>query len=296
MEIEKIEGKILSGKELSTKIKTEIKEYIDDELLANGWRHPRLVTILVGDNPASKVYVANKEKACKEVGIKNFTDEYPEDVSEEVLADVIEFYNNSAAYDGILVQLPLPKHINTEHILNLIAPEKDVDGFHPDNVAKLWLKENCIVPCTPKGIIELMESNGINLEGKNVVVVGRSNIVGLPVAKLCLDKNATVTIAHSKTKELTKVTQMADILIVAIGKPKFITADMVKEGAVVIDVGINRIDGKLCGDVDFENVQHKTSFITPVPGGVGPMTICELLRNTVRCFQKNIGIEEMGTI
>ena len=278
---------ILSGKDLSAKIKVNIKEYIENEVVGKSCRQPCLVTILVGDNPASKVYVANKEKACNEVGIKNLTEIYPENISEEDLLECINSFNIDGNVDGILVQLPLPKHINTETVLNSITPHKDVDGFHPNNVAKLWLKEDCIVPCTPKGIITLLDSINVDLEGKNVVVIGRSNIVGLPVAKLCLDRNATVTITHSKTKNLAEITKQADILIVAIGKPKFVTEDMVKDGAIVIDVGINRVDGKLYGDVDFENVKPKTSYITPVPGGVGPMTICELLRNTIKCYEQN---------
>ena len=279
---------ILSGKDLSNKMKASLKTFIDETVNEVGKRKPCLVTILVGEDPASKVYVANKEKACNEVGILNVTERLSEDISEQDLIQIIDKYNLSLRVDGILVQLPLPKHINTEKILNVIAPEKDVDGFHPENVAKLWLKEDCIIPCTPQGVIDLIETSDIDLEGKNVVVIGRSNIVGLPVAKLCLDRNATVTICHSKTKNLAEITRQADILIVAIGKPKFVTEDMVKDGAVVIDVGINRVDGKLCGDVDFENVEPKASYITPVPGGVGPMTICELLKNTCRCYMKNV--------
>lgn len=277
----------ISGKDLSKKIKSEIKEYIENEVVGNGLRPPTLVTILVGDDPASKVYVANKEKACNEVGIKNITEYYPQEITEEDLIECIDSFNLDPSVDGILVQLPLPNHINTERILNVIAPEKDVDGFHPENVANLWLKKPCIVPCTPQGIMELIDSKNIKLEGEHVVVVGRSNIVGLPVAKLCLDRNATVTVCHSKTKNLADITKQADVLIVAVGRPKFITADMVREGAVVIDVGINRVDGKLCGDVDFDSVfSEKTEQITPVPGGVGPMTICELLRNTILCYNK----------
>ena len=200
----------------------------------------------------------------------------------------IDLYNSNPYVDGILVQLPLPNHINTEKVLKAIVPEKDVDGFHPENVANLWLGNECLKPCTPQGIMDLIDETGINLEGKNVVVVGRSNIVGLPVAKMCLDRNATVTICHSKTQNLAEITRQADVLIVAIGKPKFVTADMVKEGAVVIDVGINRVDGKLCGDVDFDSVfNEKTEYITPVPGGVGPMTITHLLKNTLNCYINN---------
>lgn len=274
---------ILSGKELSSKIKAEIKAEIDS-IKAKGKRAPCLVTILVGDDPASKVYVANKEKACNAVGIKNITEVLPSYVTTEFLVSSIKEYNAMPSVDGILVQLPLPKHIDVKRVIDTISPDKDVDGFHTRNVANLWLKDECIVPCTPQGIIDLIDSTGVDMTGKNVVVVGRSNIVGLPVAKLCLDRNATVTVAHSKTADLKEVTKRADILIVAIGKAKFITADMIKDGAIVIDVGINRIDGKLYGDVDYENITN-ASYITPVPGGVGPMTIACLLKNTLKCFK-----------
>lgn len=276
---------IISGKELANKIKLDIKNKIDS-IIESGNRKPCLVTILVGDNPASKVYVANKEKACNEVGIINITEIYPESITENELINHIEEFNNSHLVDGILVQLPLPKHINSDNILSAIDPKKDVDGFHPQNVANLWLGRDCTIPCTPKGIIKLIDSINIDLCGKRVVIVGRSNIVGLPISKLCLDRNATITICHSKTKNLKKITSEADVLIVAVGKPKFITHDMVKVGAVVIDVGINRVNGKLYGDVDYENVQYKASYITPVPGGVGPMTIACLMKNTIECFLK----------
>ena len=277
---------VILGKELANKIKLDIKNKINS-IIESGNRKPCLVTILVGDDPASKVYVANKEKACNEVGIKNDTIKLPEYTSEKDLLRLIDFYNNDETVDGILVQLPLPKHINAGKIISAISPKKDVDGFHPENVAKLWLGQDCIKPCTPKGIIDLIESSDVDLTGKHVVVIGRSNIVGLPVAKMCLDRNATVTICHSKTKNLASITKRADVLIVAIGKPKFVTADMVKLGATVIDVGINRVNGKLCGDVDFDSVfDEKTEYITPVPGGVGPMTIACLMENTVECFLK----------
>ena len=275
-----------SGKDLSKEIKEKIKAEVAEYTKTN--RKPCLITILVGDDPASKVYVSNKEKACNEVGIHNITERYPADMSESDLLSVIRMFNISPNVDGILVQLPLPKHIDTDKVMAAISPEKDVDGFHPENVANLWLKKEGVVPCTPKGIMELLDSSNVNLEGQHVVVIGRSNIVGLPIAKLCLDRNATVTICHSKTENLADITRQADVLIVAIGKPKFVTADMVKLGAVVIDVGINRVDGKLCGDVDFDSVfSEKTERITPVPGGVGPMTICELLSNTLFCYLKN---------
>ena len=276
----------ISGKEISAKKKETIKNEIV-ELVESGHRAPCLVAILVGDDPASKVYISNKEKACNEVGIRNITDRSPADISEDVLIEHIHRYNTDSEVDGILVQLPLPNHINTENVLRAIDSKKDVDGFHPDNVSKLWLKEDCLLPCTPKGIITLLDEYNIDLCGKHVVVVGRSNIVGLPISKLCIDRNATVTICHSKTQNLSDITKQADILIVAIGRPKFITGDMVSDGVVVIDVGINRVDGKLYGDVDYEAVKDKASYITPVPGGVGPMTICELMDNTLKCYKNN---------
>ena len=280
---------ILSGKELSKQIKESIKETIANYGAVD--RPPCLVTILVGDDPASKVYVANKEKACNEVGIKNVTERLPAETTEDELLETIQLFNDNKYVDGILVQLPLPKHINSDKVIAAINPKKDVDGFHPSNVAKLWTNKStndCIVPCTPLGIMRLIKVANVDLEGKNVVVIGRSNIVGLPVAKLCLNENSTVTIVHSKTHNLTEITKTADVLIVAIGKDRFVTADMVKEGAVVIDVGINRVDGKLYGDVDFDSVAEKASYITPVPGGVGPMTICYLLYNTLKCYVNNV--------
>ena len=275
---------MISGTELSKKIKESIKTTVDC-LTNEGKRKPCLVTILVGDNPASKVYVANKEKACNEVGILPIVERCDENITEESLLYLIKMYNDNKYVDGILVQLPLPQHINTENVLKAIDPKKDVDGFHPENVAKLWLGNDCIKPCTPQGIRDLIDYSGVDLEGKHVVVLGRSNIVGLPVAKMCLDKNATVTICHSRTANLVEITRTADVLIVAIGKPKFVTADMLGEDAVVIDVGINRDEnGKLCGDVDYEYVSKYAKAITPVPGGVGPMTIACLLKNTIKCY------------
>ena len=275
---------MISGVELSKKIKESIKTTVDC-LTNEGRRKPCLVTILIGDNPASKVYVANKEKACNEVGILPIVERCDENITEESLLYLIKMYNDNKYVDGILVQLPLPQHINTENVLKAIDPKKDVDGFHPENVAKLWLGQDCIKPCTPQGIMDLIDCVEIDLKGKNVVVLGRSNIVGLPVAKMCLDRNATVTVCHSKTKHLGEITKQADILIVAIGKPKFVTSKMVKEDTIIIDVGINRDEnGKLCGDVDYDNIHSKTPYITPVPGGVGPMTIACLLKNTIKCY------------
>lgn len=281
----KINIMILSGKELSNKLRTEYAKEVEHIQKRYG-RVPHLAVILVGDNPASQSYVKGKSKACAEVGIKNTTIVLSEDISEAELLDNIHKLNADIDVDGILVQLPLPKHINQQRVMECIAPEKDVDGFHPVNVDGLYTGKECIKPCTPNGIIKLLEYANIDIAGKNAVVIGRSNIVGLPVAKMLLDKNATVTVCHSKTKDLAKITSAADILIVAIGKPKFVKADMVKPGAVVIDVGVNRVDGKLVGDVDFDNVEYKVKAITPVPGGVGPMTITCLMENTIECFLK----------
>ena len=278
---------ILSGKELSNILRTNMLEEVN-EIKEKYGRAPHLVVILVGDDPASQSYVKGKSKACDEVGITNTTVHLPKDVSEnELLRKIVEL-NEMACVDGILVQLPLPEHINQHIVMNTIHPDKDVDGFHPVNVDGLYSGKNCIKPCTPKGIIKLLESADVEIEGKNVVVIGRSNIVGLPVAKMLIDKNATVTICHSRTKNLSEITKNADILIVAIGKPKFITKDMVKAESVVIDVGVNRVDGKLYGDVDYENVKDKVSVITPVPGGVGPMTITCLLENTIECVKNKM--------
>ena len=274
----------LSGSELAKEIKADI-DYRIKEYLKEDKRPPCLVTILVGDDPASKVYVSNKEKACNSVGIINDTIRLPDYIPEHDLLRVIDFYNNDKTVDGILVQLPLPKHINSDKSRKAISPEKDVDCFHPSNVANLWLGKEGIKPCTPQGIIDLLDYGNIDLRGKHVVIIGRSNIVGLPVSKMCLDRNATVTICHSKTKDLKEITQTADVLIVAIGKPKFINNSHLKPGTVVIDVGINRVDGKLCGDVDFDSIQLKASYATPVPGGVGPMTIACLLKNTLKCYE-----------
>ena len=277
---------IISGKELSDELRSEIVERV--KVIKNIYDvAPHLAVIIVGDDPASQSYVKGKSKACDEVGITNTTIQLPSDVSQQDLIQTIDELNRNSKIDGILVQLPLPSHIDEASVMNYINPLKDVDGFHPVNVDGLYTGKKCIKPCTPSGIIKLLKKANVEIEGKNVVVLGRSNIVGLPVAKMLLDENATVTVCHSRTKNLKEITSQADILIVAIGKPKFVTADMVKDGAVVIDVGVNRVDGKLVGDVDFDNVDHKTSVITPVPGGVGPMTITCLLENTIECF-KNI--------
>lgn len=281
---------ILSGKELSDNIKAQLAEQVATFPSKYG-RVPHLAVVLVGDDPASASYVRSKGKACEKIGIQNTTVHLPADTPEETLLEQIRLLNEDEGVDGILVQLPLPAHIDELKALYAIAREKDVDGFHPENVAALWRwrtepepNPQYCVPCTPRGIIRLLKAANVEICGKNAVVVGRSNIVGLPTAKLLLNENATVTICHSHTQDLGTITAKADILIVAVGSPKLIKADMVKDGAVVIDVGIDHIDGKLCGDVDFEEVQAKASVITPVPGGVGPMTICSLMENTIDCF------------
>lgn len=280
---------IISGKELSAKLKAEMAVQVASFPAKYG-RVPHLVVILVGDDPGSVSYVTGKAKASAEVGIRNTTIRRPDTISEEELLGMIAELNADDGVDGILVQLPLPKHIDEDHVIAAIDKSKDVDGFHPLNVAALWQKQPCTLPCTPKGIIKMLKSAGVEIQGREAVVIGRSSIVGLPVSKLLLDENATVTMTHSRTKNLGEVTRRADILVVAIGRPKFVTADMVKDGAVVIDVGVNRdpATGRLCGDVDFAAIEPKASVITPVPGGVGPMTICCLMENTIECFLRRV--------
>lgn len=282
---------ILSGKELSDNIKSQLAVQVATFPSRYG-RVPHLAVVLVGDDPASATYVRNKGRACEKIGIQNSTIHLPAETSEEALLEQIRLLNEDEGVDGILVQLPLPAHIDELKALYAIAREKDVDGFHPENVAALWRRRTepetspqYCVPCTPRGIIRLLKAANVQIEGKRAVVVGRSNIVGLPTSKLLLNENATVSICHSHTVGLAEITREADILVVAVGKARFITADMVKKGAVVIDVGIDHgEDGKLCGDVDFEAVKEVASVITPVPGGVGPMTICSLMENTIDCF------------
>ena len=280
---------IISGKELSAKLKAEMAVQVATFPEKYG-RVPHLVVILVGEDPGSVSYVTGKAKASEVVGIKNTTIRKPSDITEEELLSLIAELNADDAVDGILVQLPLPKHISEAKVIEAISKEKDVDGFHPLNVAALWQKQECVLPCTPKGIIRMLKEAGVSISGKRAVVIGRSNIVGLPVAKLLLDENATVTIAHSRTADLPALIRQAEILVVAIGRPRFVTADMVSEGTVVIDVGVNRDPetGKLCGDVDFAAIEPKASVITPVPGGVGPMTICCLMENTIECFLRKV--------
>ena len=277
-------GQIIDGKAISLAVKDEVRAEVA-ELEAKYGRKPCLCVIIVGENPASQVYVRNKVKAAEYTGMESRLIELPASVSEEDLLAQIVALNGDASVDGILVQLPLPKHIDEEKVLDAIDPGKDVDGFHPSNVAGLWLGKDCVLPCTPAGIMRLIDSTGVSLSGKTAVVVGRSNIVGKPVAKLLLDRNATVVIAHSRTADLGAVTRQADVLVVAVGKAGLVTGDMVKSGAVVIDVGMNRdAAGKLCGDVDFASCAEVASWITPVPGGVGPMTIAMLMKNTIRCY------------
>ena len=287
---------IIDGKKVAAEIRHELKEKVE-WLKSLNVRVPGLVTILVGDNPASLSYVTSKGKACNEIGMLSKIEKLSADTSEEELLKLIDSYNSNNDYDGILVQLPLPKHINEDKVIERIAPSKDVDGFHPISVGNLVIGKDTFFPCTPYGVVELLKRYKIETSGKHVVVVGRSNIVGKPVANLLLQKkegaNAVVTICHSAAKDLTQFTKQADILIAAIGRPFFIKADMVKEGVVVIDVGINRVEDstaakgyRLVGDVDYENISKKASFITPVPGGVGPMTIAMLLQNTFLAYIK----------
>lgn len=280
---------IISGKDLAAEIKRDIAADVVKYTSQYG-RAPHLVVILIGENPASVSYVTGKARDCEEVGFKNTTIRRPETVSEEEILELIGELNEDSAVDGVLVQLPLPKHISEEKVIAAISKEKDVDGFHPLNVAALWQKQECILPCTPKGVIKLLDRAGVEIAGKNAVVIGRSNIVGLPVSKLLLDRNATVTMCHSRTKNLAEITRKAEILVVAIGRPKFVTGDMVGEGAAVIDVGVNRDPetGKLCGDVDYEACKEKASVITPVPGGCGPMTRACLLENTIECYLNQV--------
>ena len=284
-------AKIIDGKSIAQEIREKIKKEVE-ELKEKYDIVPGLVTILVGDDPASISYVKGKQKTAQALGFYSVEERLPENVSEDELIKLIDKYNKDLRIHGILVQLPLPKSINERRVINAIDPRKDVDGFHPINVGKMIIGEPCFLPCTPYGILVILEKIGCQVEGAEAVVVGRSNIVGKPIANLLMQKrktvgNATVTICHTRTKDLAFHTKRADILIVAVGKPKFITADMVKEGAIVIDVGVNRIgttpEGKaiLCGDVDFDAVKEKVSAITPVPGGVGPMTITMLMKNTL---------------
>lgn len=272
---------IIDGKKISQQIKDELKEEV--AALKEQGKTFTLAVIQVGSDPASSVYVGNKKKACAYIGIESRAYELPEETTEEELLQLVQELNEDEAVGGILVQLPLPEHIDEDKVLLAISPNKDVDGFHPENVGNLSIGRPGFVSCTPAGVIQLLKRSGIEIEGKECVVLGRSNIVGKPMAMLLLRENGTVTVCHSRTKNLKEITKRADILVVAIGKPKFVDAGYVKEGAVVIDVGIHRNeDNKLCGDVDFDSVAPHTSAITPVPGGVGPMTIAMLMHNCVK--------------
>ena len=271
---------IISGKEVSAKVKSEVREKTLE--LKNKGIEIGLAVVIVGDDPASRVYVNNKKKACEEVGFNSYEYALPAETTEEELLALVDKLNKDDKVNGILVQLPVPKHINETAVINAISPDKDVDAFHPVNVGKIMIGDYAFLPCTPAGVMELIDSTGVDIAGKSCVVIGRSNIVGKPMSMLLLHRIGTVTICHSKTKNLKEICANADILVAAVGRPNFVTGDMVKEGAVVIDVGINRMDdGKLCGDVNYAEAEKKAAFITPVPGGVGPMTIAMLMKNTL---------------
>lgn len=270
-------AKIIDGKAVSAAVKEQVRQEIEREGLEIG-----LAVVIVGDDPASRVYVNNKKKACEVCGIKSFEYALPAETTEEQLLELVDALNSDPNVNGILVQLPLPKHLDEEKVIERISPKKDVDAFHASNVGKIMIGNYAFLPCTPAGCMELIRSTGVEVSGKECVVIGRSNIVGKPMAMLLLHANGTVTVAHSRTKDLAEVCRRADILVAAVGKPNFVTADMVKPGAVVIDVGINRLEnGKLCGDVKFDEVSEVAGWITPVPGGVGPMTIAMLMKNTL---------------
>ena len=281
-------AEIINGKIVSAKLRDEIASKVVDFKAKYGGA-PGLAVIVVGDDPASAVYVRNKHKACLEVGITSYQIELPGDISEDELISKIDELNADDSVNGILVQLPLPRSINEEHVINRISPEKDVDAFHPANVGRILIGNYRLLPCTPAGIIALMDHYGVEIAGKRCVVIGRSNIVGKPMSLLLTERNGTVTLCHSKTRDIDKICREADIIVVAVGRTGFLKADMVKPGAVVIDVGINRLDnGKLCGDVAFDEVSEVASMITPVPGGVGPMTIATLLKNTLTAAENQI--------
>ena len=280
----------MDGKMVSAKVRGSILEEVN-KLKEQGVR-PGLAVIIVGEDPASQVYVRNKERACEECGFYSEKYALPEETTQEQLLELIEELNHNPRIDGILCQLPVPKHIDDQAIIDAISPEKDVDAFHPVNVGKIMVGNFDFLPCTPAGVMQLLEEYGIDPQGKNCVVIGRSNIVGKPMSMLLLHKHGTVTICHSRTKNLKEVCALADILVAAVGKADFVTADMVKEGATVIDVGMNRKDGRLCGDVCFDEVNEKAAYLTPVPGGVGPMTITMLMKNTLKAAKLHHGIED----
>lgn len=282
---------LIDGKAVSAAVKAEVAEEAAKLREEKGLKIG-LAVVIVGNDPASRVYVNNKKKACEAVGFQSFEYALDETTTQEQLLDLVKVLNRDNRVNGILVQLPLPKHIDEKAVIDAISPDKDVDAFHPSNVGKIMIGEYSFLPCTPAGVMRLIESTGTDITGKQCVVVGRSNIVGKPQAMLLLQKNGTVTICHSKTKNLKEICLGADILVVAVGRANFITGDMVKDGAVVIDVGMNRLEnGKLCGDVEFESAEKKASYITPVPGGVGPMTIAMLMKNTLTAAKQQAGIE-----
>lgn len=284
-------AQLIDGKAVSAAVKQEVADETAKLREEKGLK-VGLAVVIVGNDPASRVYVNNKKKACEAVGFQSYEYALDESTTQEQLLDLVNVLNRDDRVNGILVQLPLPKHIDEKAVINAISPDKDVDAFHPINVGKIMIGEYSFLPCTPAGVMRLIESTGTDITGKQCVVIGRSNIVGKPQAMLLLQKNGTVTICHSKTKNLKEICLGADILVVAIGRANFVTGDMIKEGAVVIDVGMNRLDnGKLCGDVEFESAEKKASFITPVPGGVGPMTIAMLMKNTLTAAKQQAGIE-----
>ncbi len=283
-------SQLINGKEISAEVKAEVAKETA-ELKETKGLGVGLAVVIVGNDPASRVYVNNKKKACEAVGFRSFEYALDENTTQEQLLELVDTLNKDSSVNGILVQLPLPKHIDEKTIINAISPDKDVDAFHPVNVGHIMIGDYTFLPCTPAGVMRLIESTGTDVAGKQCVVIGRSNIVGKPQAMLLLHKNGTVTICHSKTKNLKEICLGADILVVAVGRANFVTGDMIKEGAVVIDVGMNRLEnGKLCGDVEFESAEKKASFITPVPGGVGPMTIAMLMKNTLTAAKKQAGL------
>jgi methylenetetrahydrofolate dehydrogenase (NADP+)/methenyltetrahydrofolate cyclohydrolase len=283
-------AQIIDGRQISAQVKEQVRAEAA-ELLEKHGVQAGLAVVIVGNNPASRVYVNNKKKACETVGFRSFEYALPEETTQEELLELVDTLNKDDKVNGILVQLPLPAQIDETAIINAISPEKDVDAFHPQNVGRIMIGDYAFLPCTPAGVMELLDASGVEVSGKKCVVIGRSNIVGKPMAMLLLHRSGTVTICHSKTQELASVTRKADILVAAVGRANFVTADMVKEGAVVIDVGMNRLEnGKLCGDVDYAAVAPKASRITPVPGGVGPMTIAMLMKNTLTAAKAQNGL------
>ncbi len=280
-------GQIIDGKELSKEVRREVKVEVAALKAVHGVV-PHLVVVLVGSDPASESYVRAKERACVRAGMLSTIIRKDDDIEEKELLDIVTKLNEDPSVHGVLVQLPVPKHIDENKVIDAIDISKDVDGFHPLNVAYMHMGRKAILPATPKGILTMLKSINMELKGKDALIIGRSNIVGKPAAMLLMGEHATVTIAHSRTKNLKEKCLQADIIVAAVGRPNTVTADMVKEGVVIIDVGVNRVDGKLVGDVDFENVKDKASYITPVPGGVGPMTIASLLQNTVECFKRSL--------